>query len=244
MKAVPVTVNVRMANTNRRNINLVIGLGTGRCGTWSLYQLLNAQKGCYCFHEGLGFPWKPDLLMFWRKLYRMINTELAGRTEKGLKVISNVGWFWINYIPEMMNHVKNPKFICMTRPRQEVVESFEAYMPTINHWTDMKSRHWQPEHVQGTHSDAWPQYDLPRPEAIGAYLDEYHKYANHWAEKFPANFKIYPLETLNSDKGVKNLLKFAGFPARGQVREVGVKMNTREKAKGYLRDPILGEVLA
>lgn len=235
-----------MAKPNRRNINIVIGLGTGRCGTRSLSQLLNAQKGCYCSHEGIELSWDPDLLAFWRLLYRLINVELAGPTSKGLKVTADVGWYWINYVPEITNHVKNPKFICMTRPRQEVIDSFEAYMPEINHWTHKDSKHFDPEHTQGVGHNAsvWPHYDLPRPEAIGAYWDEYHKYAHYWADKFPANFQIFGVNTLNSDKGVKKLLKFAGFPARGQVRKTRIKLNTRYKSGGFLRDPILGEVLA
>jgi hypothetical protein len=223
---------------NRRKIDLVIGLGTGRCGTWSLFTLLDLQKGCYCYHEGINLPWKVDLVEFWRKLYRMINIELDGPINKGLKIISNIGWYWINYIPELMSQVKNPRCICLTRPRQEVVESFGTWSPPTNHWTHIKSKHWRPGiDNKGKYPEGWPSYDLPKDEAIGAYWDEYHKKAEFWAWKFPNSFRIFPVETLNTNKGVKDLLKFAGFPVRGQVREVGIKFNTRDKPKGFFEKP-------
>jgi len=185
----------------------------------------------------------PDLLCLWHTIYRLINIELPREIEKNLKVVSNVGWYWINYVSEMMSQILNPKFICMTRPRQEVIDSFLAYMPEINHFTAADSKHWDDKKDRkGDAPWCWPAYDLPKAEAIGAYWDEYHKKAEFWAWKFPQNFRIFPVETLNSEKGVRDLLKFAGFPARGQVRGVGIKLNTRERPKGSF-NPETNEVV-
>lgn len=153
----------------------------------------------------------------------------------------NVAFNWLPYVSEIMSHIVSPRCICLKRDRQEVIESFEGYMPTINHWTARDSKHWNPKYEQTGTSTAWPKYDLPRPEAIGAYWDYYYSTADYWENKFPDCFRIFPVDTLNSEKGVKAILKFAGVPSRNRVIHTEVKLNTRAKPKGGIPDPTLDE---
>ena len=123
-------------NENRAMPRLIFGTGTGRCGTWSLFRLLQAQKGVAAMHEGFYLPFDPNILRFWRLLYRAMTSC------RNTRCIATVSFVWINYMSEIMSHILNPKVICLKRPREETVESWMIHQPELNLLTDLKSKHW------------------------------------------------------------------------------------------------------
>jgi hypothetical protein len=214
---------------------MIFGLGTGRCGSWSLYKLLDEQKHIASTHERGFLPWKPDLVVFWRWINRY-QTEKAAQLES-CKIVANTSWVWINYVDEIMSQMLNPKCICMKRDRQEMIESFMEYTEERwNHWTKPDSKHWDKEKWGKPRVEQvlFPQFDLPLDKALGAYWDEYYKLADYWASKFPCTFRIYNVDMLNHEGQIKDMLDFCEIPEQDQSVMAGIKLNTRTEPRGEI----------
>ena len=98
---------------------IIIGFGTGRCGTQSLASFLNQQEGFNVTHEGVklyGCPVISD-----REC--VLDSFMA---REGM-VIGDIGFYWINYISKILNKRADSKVINVTRDLDEVIESFFTY---------------------------------------------------------------------------------------------------------------------
>ena len=185
---------------------IIIGLGSGRCGTMSLQHLLNSQPDSSFTHESLPMPWNrnPDV-------HEMMFNKLFRRNED---YIGDVGYYWLNYVDDMLAIKPDAKFICLERDRQEVIESMWCHSRGLN-----------------THpTDDWfmmyPRYDTDRKSAIGLMWDDYKKSARTLQKKYPENFCLFKIENLNNKEGVKDILEFAGFQGSKKII-VGIKRNQR-----------------
>lgn len=204
----------------------IIGLGTGRSGTWSLTKLLDAQHGVKAYHEGGFLPWDANLTDMWRLLHKFwYFTE-------GRPITAAIAFFWLNYVSELTSYLFNPKFICIKRNRKETVESFEHIMHEFNFWTDPNSKHWDDKYRTNKDSVLFPKFDKPRRKALEAYWNYYYNTAGYWQNRMPDTFRVFPIESLNNEKGVREILEFAGF--EDPVVHVGVRLNTRENPRGNI----------
>jgi hypothetical protein len=215
----------------------IFGMGTGRCGTFSLTKLLEKQHNTYAIHEESDLPWEKDLLEMWRLFYRFQSKVFSEKSDT--EVFATVGFFWINYVSELMSTMLGPKFICLKRDKQETCESWIHHtvcgVGDLNHWTDPESKHWGKEkYMSNEWSHMWPKYDAPKLEAISRYYDEYYDMAEFWQTKFPDTFAIFPIETMNTKHGVKSILEFAGY--KDPVVHVNVKLNTRRSPRGEIQE--------
>lgn len=198
---------------------IVIGLGSGRCGTRSLQHLLDSQPGSMFTHEALPMPWNrnPDV-------HEQMFGRLFGR-DSGF--IGDCGYYWINYVEDMLSVKPEAKFICLERDRQEVIESMWARSRGLN-----------------THSTSdwfmmYPRYDTDRKTAIGLMWGDYKGLAEGLQTKYPESFKIFNMDSLNlgfGDNGndVDSILNFAGF-SQGRKIAVGIKLNNRPTSQGVGR---------
>jgi hypothetical protein len=214
---------------------MIIGLGSGRCGTFSLYRLLEAQHCTYAVHEDGYLTWEPNFREMWRLVY-----DFQGRAavrSNPIHIVATVAFFWLNYVEKLVEMPMGQKFICLRRDKEETVASFMAFTGEKNHWTDTSSDCWADGDESTYWHKLWPSYDLPKREALARYYDDYYKQAEVWENKFPKIFKIFPIDVFNSKKGVRSLLDFAGIPRKHQVVHVGVRLNTREKKRGEIDVP-------
>lgn len=206
---------------------MIFGLGTGRCGTWTLSKVFAAQPDVGSLHENVPLPWQRDKGLFAKRILDLvINIEDP--------IVASVSYVWINYIGLIMGTIKDPRCICLKRDQDEVVESFMAHSPNNNHWTDPESPHWSI--TKDTHTNLsyqWPKYDLPKREAIAAYWKEYYAKADYLANNYPDNFAIFQMqEVLNDWPTQARMLEFAGIPAHKQVFILNQKLNALHKPKG------------
>ncbi len=219
---------------------IVVGLGPGRCGTWSLCKLLYTQRSVYSTHETVSgtppMPWEPDTTEMWRQLYRL--HVMAGKAKlirkEPVKTIAPVAFFWISYVSEMVKMLTEPIFICLQRDRAEVIESFMVTSEAENPWTVPDSKSWTDKDVKPWWNCAMPNYDLPKEKAIAKYYDDYYEAAEFWQDRVPDIFRIFPVDTLNTKDGVESILDFAMIPKEDQVCHVGVRLNTRENSRGEI----------
>ena len=63
----------------------------------------------------------------------------------------------------------------------------------------------------------FPQYDLPKKEAIGKYWEAYYALAECYVDE---SFRMFDLYDLNTIDGIKSILDFAGVPEEQQVVKV------------------------
>lgn len=182
---------------------IVIGLGSGRCGTKSLQHLLDSQPDTIVTHENLPIPWdnEPDVAG------EMISRLLARKAT----TVGDVGYYWLNHVERLMKVAPHAKFICLKRDRQEVIESMWDFTRGLNvHPTDEWFR-------------MYPRYDTDRKTAIGLMWDDYYSLAEGLQSKHPEHFRIFDIDSLNTEKGQREILSFAGI--KKPVLQVGIKLN-------------------
>jgi len=214
--------------------NIVIGLGTGRCGTHSLTNLLNTHPDIRATHERCGLGWAEDVAVPVQAITNMRNWYSE-------PIVSDVAFYWLDYIDNVIELYPDTKFICFKRDKVDVVNSFmrtgsfamhhrimkgafgqEIYR-LCDHVTqeeldnmDKATRDW----VDGTWNmpvpfdivDNTPQGIIEREKWFCYYWDEYNKDAEKWQEKYPNNFVIYDmLNALNTIEGQTEIFNFIGI---------------------------------
>lgn len=117
----PEVIHVRQQTGTRR---LVIGCGTGRCGTVSLVKFLNCQAQVCMLHEGVVgddehhiVSWYGDDVHLWTWM-----TELEHLTGEA-KWYGDVGPYFLPYVPEIIRHYPGSRVLCVERQRKDAVES-------------------------------------------------------------------------------------------------------------------------
>lgn len=213
-------------------------LGSGRCGTWAWYRIMEAQTGLVqASHEGLPFPWEVDRAQFfWMLLNCMVDWI-------GTPFWCSSTFAWIRYLGIVMNTFRNPKCLILKRDRDETIASFMKHWQYENYWTDIGSDHWDDQWPKATfgHMDPerlstmWPKYDLPKEDAIGAYWDEYYLTARYWEERLPENVMVMDFkESLNTFEGQDQVLGFFGIPPEKRKHYPGLHLNKSDAFKGML----------
>lgn len=184
-------------------VKIVIGLGSGRCGTMSLWGLLDLQVNSYVTHEALPMPWNrnPDV-------YEEMFSRLFSRDAD---IIGDSGYYWINYVEDLLQPKPDTRFICLKRNRDEVIKSM---------WNHSRGLNTHP-------TDDWfmmyPRYDTDRKSAVGLMWDEYYELAERWQDKYPDYFRIFDMDLLNTERGQEEILSFADI--ENPVLQVGIKLN-------------------
>lgn len=195
--------------------NLIIGLGTGRCGTASLAHLLKSQPDSTFVHEGLFsgkkydhflLPWEVDHSKFleWEKKIKNLDGKYFGESASYL----------IQYAEIIIKKYPQVKFVCLKRDRNEVISSFMAKTRGRNHWSlnlsflEFKDPIWDP---------IFPKFFTSKKEGIGLYWDLYYAEVQRLQEKYPNKFKIFPTYSLNYQGGMNSIFDFCSFPEEGRV---------------------------
>lgn len=205
---------------------MIFGCGTGRCGTWTLSQILAAQADVAASHEGFLLPWQVDAAQLWHKLLR-------AQAHCKAPVWANASFVWMRYAGKVLSMIEDPKFICLRRDRQQVIDSFLQHTPTLNHWTNPASAHWRPGDTHTIQSIAWPKYDAPKADAIGRYYDAYYGQAQYLQRRYPDNFAIFSMHAaLNTEAGQRAMLSFAGI--KNPQIHLHQKLNALGKPKGQI----------
>lgn len=215
---------------------LVIGLGTGRCGTDSLAHLLDAQAGADVTHEIFKhkLPWQHgekriDKFLQWMKL----------QTDQ--RLVGDVAFAYLPYVGYILSRWPNAKFVCLQRDRTATIASFLKKTPERNHWLEHDGGQWQ--------ADQWdvcfPKYTAAsKAEAIAFYWDEYYAIAGELQEIYPAAFRIFPTSALNQPEGQRAILYFLGI-ARSQMRLPALlHYNRSEPAPRQAQAPVVPPVVS
>jgi hypothetical protein len=194
--------------------NIVIGLGSGRCGTLSMSVVMNAQYSSCITHEAyIKLPWLPIYE------YLELNCKIMTSMHTGFWV-GDVAPYYLNYTDRIFQWFPNAKMVCLKRDKEATIKSLLSCTDYFesNHFTSISSKHWKPTlwNLDREESRTWrqcfPKYDASDYDAAGMYWEEYYKRAEKYEKKYPSGFKIFDTErTLNTQEGQMEMLDFAGF---------------------------------
>lgn len=200
---------------------VVFGLGTGRCGTSSLASLLDAQAGAYVTHEMSPIlPWNVDA--------EAVESRVNALVDRGVDISGDVSSTYLPHVETILSVFPSAKFVCLERPKAEVVESFSAKTGQRNHWMNHDGREWTPDPVW---DPAFPKFAAKgKREAIEQYWDHYFAESRRLEREFPEAFRVFDLHRdLNSEDGVTSILDFVGVPNGARRVKPGIREN---KIKG------------
>jgi len=209
---------------------VIIGLGCGRCGTQSLAQLFAYQPNVRATHEAFIFPWEMNKQEFRQNFMNLCKGRLKTRKQhienanKPGQIVSDTASWYLNYVPFLSNNY-DAKFICLYRAFEETVESWFAKAKVTWHFMDLDSEYWE-EEWQRDHlfRIAFPHYKLNKRDALVQYIKDYYEKARSYEKAYP-NFRIFPIDMLNSKEGINKILNFAGI--NNKNIKTGIKLNVR-----------------
>ena len=97
---------------------IILGIGTGRCGTGSLARVLNQQPDAVCSYD------EPPLLP-WKRSddgQRMLRERFARfRLHAAKGILGDVARFYLPYVEDAIAVEPDVRIVCLRRPREEVV---------------------------------------------------------------------------------------------------------------------------
>ena len=165
---------------------LVIGLGTGRCGTVTLTQILGHQQGVRASHESWSpVPWEGE------------QDHWAGRISEKVRevsesILAEVAFYWLPYTRTLLEADSTTKAIVLKRPKDEVVASYLRKIgPDRNHWTQDGRN---PDDVW---NQSYPDYDCGKEEGIARYWDDYYAECETLAAEFSGRLALINTSDLN-----------------------------------------------
>lgn len=200
---------------------IIIGLGTGRCGTTSLARLLGSVPNCVATHEmdqiRANLEWKFNM----------------NRIEKALKILKSapenivcdVAFYYLPYVKIISEMEPTATFVCLKRNREETVKSYMYKTEGRDHWrvTRSKPNQWD---------KMYPKFEAQsKEEAIGMYWDMYYRTTSEM-EKEGIRIRTFDTVSLNDSNGTSQIMKFCGLEADGNL--TGIHEN-KSKKKGKTR---------
>lgn len=201
-----------------RNKRLIIGLGTGRCGTVTLQKILN-QYNADVTHEHRQMPWQ-----FNRNALLNNFNSLGKRFQP---IVGDVGFWWINYVDAIRQY--DVKFVCLKRDKDQTVDSFLGRFEYEDYWTE----NCFPREIDGkpTLTEAFPQWQTKdKKEAVSRYYDLYYKIAVEHAKQ--DDFKIFHMnDVLNNGEVQQKMLDWLDLPKHRVL--TGHRYNPREDVWKY-----------
>jgi len=197
---------------------IVIGLGTGRCGTHSLAHLLNAQRDATVYHE------KEEHKISWGGSEQAIDTLLTwAMAQEQLQLVGDVGFYYLPYVEYILTRKPSVKFICLQRNCADTVASYLKKTPDRNHWVDHQGNGWQPCRWDA----CYPKYAVPdKQSALTLYWYDYYFTATRLQALYPNNFRIFPMTALNHKKHQQAILAFLEVPKAHMRFAIGIRVDT------------------
>jgi len=215
-----------------RGVQLVIGLGTGRCGTTTFSHLLRSQRGTRAlFSHELHpvLPWaaggnasRAAELASERvsTLLRRVEGRAAAPGAPPL-LVGDVASFYLPFVRALLAAEPGARFVVLQRPRRAVVASFLAKDPGVDLWSACAPRdgwsdnhaYWATAHPKlacGVGPGGEPRADARA--ALGAYWDLYAAEAGALAAAFPDRVRVVDSPRIFRQKAaLTELLTWLGF---------------------------------
>ena len=211
------------------NKQLIISIGTGRCGSVSLSKFLSAQESISVLHEGRLDSHKIRKLIKWGNdednLFEWLEFLLSLDENK---FVGDTGMYYLPYIEQIIDKYPQVKIIVMERDKEEVVKSYIKKTTGRNHWFDHDGKEWDKD-------DKWdpcyPKYDISNKEkALEKYWEDYKSQTDNLILKFPDKIKKWTIQSLNTLNGKNEILNFLNYNLDRNINQE-FKHNTKLKSE-------------
>jgi hypothetical protein len=178
---------------------IIIGTGTGRCGTKSLATLLNKQPSSRVTHERYKYnvPFPPDSYYS-----NQLIKDCAFHKRTGYYLIGDVALQWIWYANDLMK-VNGLKMVYLRRHPLEVHDSFVRKVKPYGY------HHWEKNGATPSEWDkAYPYFKI---HGLAKYIELSQMTALDMSEKYPGWFRIMDMEDLNDPEAQVELFNWLGM---------------------------------
>jgi hypothetical protein len=194
---------------------LIVGVGTGRCGTKSLTRLLSQQPGTGPTHERYGpeVRWDGPARLWPLRLWRDTAAQDA-------PVAAEVAFYWTPHVETLLQWAdqdgRNVRVVGLKRDRQETIDSYLRWKQNGDHWRRRDLREEEP----GEWDHCYPSFALEdKAEAIGAFWDEVY---DRLADIEDERVQVFCTQSLNETDGVESILEHCGYDE--PVVETGIQV--------------------
>lgn len=201
---------------------IVLGVGTGRCGTLSLAKLLDGCIGFNCTHEAAPtLSWVVSEHEYVDKLCRIRAVDNHG----------DICAAYLPYLPKFLADIPDLRVIALRRPAEEVAQSFEEWLDTTgparrHHWYDHGGNGW----LQDPYDRTYPSYDIPdRHQALLHYVHDYDTQVDQLRRGHPASIMLIHTRDLGDTDVQQWIFDFADIPRTGQRPQPGINYNSRKE---------------
>lgn len=206
---------------------IILGAGSGRCGTASLAMLFHNCQNSLVGHEIIPhLHWDIDDNN-WGYFQRRLNWFNKHNTI----VTGDVFSVYLPYLEKLADSDLDFNWygVILKRDKKETVESFVDITGTRNNW--QKNKVHNPMYV-----NSFPKYETTivgtsndeKAKALGMYWEEYYDRAEKLADKSD-RVKIFPMNALNDNQ--KGIFDFANIPQELRVYTKDCKYNSRQDYK-------------
>lgn len=229
-----------MKSKNKKR-KLIIGLGTGRTGSCSLRAFLDGQPLTRCTHEARPIPWIATNGWFSQSREVLLHNyqDIKKEAKSDNVIIGDVGHYHLPYVERYLSFF-DVKFLCLVRPKEEVIASFightDRHQQSHNYWSKsgdgIKDSYVAfTRGVVALWNPTFPKYDgKDRAECLGKYWEDYYSCAAGWQSKIPDRFKIFRSDALKHVEGQKDMLRFLGY-TKGKIYPSGVVVKNHQGAE-------------
>lgn len=224
---------------------IILGLGTGRCGTVSLGTFLDTQPDTRIFHEGhisgdkhsrvlheasIGksdgdrhlFRWNgssEEVLLYLENLSQHVEAQRCG----------DVAYYFLPHAEAVLERWPDTKFVILKRERSATVESYLRKTEGRNHWMDHEGSQWQ---TDSAFDPTFPTLDASsKRAAVERYWDLYYERVDQLLNLYPDSFLLRNMHDLNTRDGRREILSFLGYENKKMVLSGTYKENTGGKSK-------------
>ena len=202
------SISINEVERSENKSKLIIGLGTGRCGSTSLSYLLSMQKDTFSFHEHPPIiSWSNDthIVDFHIKRFNILLNYFD--------YVIDIAHWWLPYVEKIININPESIFVCLKRDKMQTVSSFlkikgNGQKGTINHWINHDNKFWR----YNVWDKTYPKFVANNiDDAISQYWENYYLISSEIEKKYPKNFKIFYTKDLSTKEGQLNILNFCGY---------------------------------
>lgn len=228
---------------------ILIGIGTGRCGTMAFSKLVDAQPHAIVSHEAeycKQYHWfDADGLdgAYYTKM-RYQRYLARANHKKGTLISGDIALWNLPYVAHWLAY-PNVKIVALKRIREDTIKSFTSWFGKIQHfpWMTQTERKLTTYNDMMRYDDCYPRYkfnftgktDQPSiAEAAEMYYDDYYRQVDAFIEKFPGRIKyVDSYEILNNEDVKNEVLDWLELP-RPHVIEVQVSTGGHQTHKKFI----------
>jgi hypothetical protein len=218
--------------------SVVLGLGSGRCGTTTLsYAMTGVAQACATHENPPMFYWRPleAQLSFHIQRFRILRQYFA--------IVFDAAYWWLNSQPRILAEFSDAKVIGLYRETEACVESFMTQKGfgkgSLNHWATWPNDIW----AASPGDPSLPSYEIPPtadsdPDAakramLRRYVSEYNESLVRLAAAQPQRVLLVRTEDLSDPDSYARMSDFLGCELR--MPSVSLNVGTSsDSAKGAM----------